>query len=101
MPCSSILQYRINKAMELFLLSQLTYCILLAIVRSHVMNNERTTEAANGQGPRPQTQPEWLCAVYTKVQSLKYGSVQVTVHDSKVVQIERVERTRFDRPDST
>lgn len=28
--------------------------------------------------------------------SLKYGHVQITVHNSKVVQIDRTEKTRFD-----
>jgi hypothetical protein len=28
--------------------------------------------------------------------SLKYGSVQVTVHDSRIVQIDRSEKSRFD-----
>lgn len=31
------------------------------------------------------------------VKSLRYGSVEITVHDSKVVQIERKERFRFDK----
>ena len=31
------------------------------------------------------------------VKSLHYGSVEITVHDSKVVQIERKERFRFDK----
>lgn len=30
------------------------------------------------------------------LRGLKYGSVIVTVHDSKIVQIERVEKNRFD-----
>jgi len=28
--------------------------------------------------------------------SLKYGHVQITVHNSKVVQIDKTEKTRFD-----
>ena len=40
--------------------------------------------------------PEWLKLVFAQVSSLKFGIVQVTVHDSNVVQIERVEKTRFD-----
>jgi hypothetical protein len=42
--------------------------------------------------------PKWLTAVRSQVESLKFGTVQITVHDSEVVQIERVERTRLDRP---
>ncbi len=61
------------------------------------MNSEPTI----GQGSREvrdtRTQPEWLQVVRTQVESLKFGTVQITVHDSKVVQIERVEKTRVDR----
>lgn len=32
------------------------------------------------------------------VRSLDYGSVEVVVHDSQVVQIERREKLRFDKP---
>jgi hypothetical protein len=32
------------------------------------------------------------------VRSLDYGSVEVVVHDSRVVQIERREKLRFDKP---
>jgi hypothetical protein len=42
--------------------------------------------------------PEWLQVVRAQVESLKFGTVQITVHDSMVVQIERVEKTRLDRP---
>jgi hypothetical protein len=31
------------------------------------------------------------------IKSLRYGSVEITVHDSKVVQVERKERFRFDK----
>jgi len=32
------------------------------------------------------------------VKAVRYGVVQIVIHDSKVVQIERTERTRFDVP---
>ena len=38
----------------------------------------------------------WLSVVADNVKNLRYGIIQVIVHDSKVVQIERTERTRFD-----
>jgi hypothetical protein len=52
--------------------------------------------------------PEWLCLVREKVETLRYGVVQIVVHDSRVTQIERTEKTRiesreishfYDRPD--
>ena len=46
--------------------------------------------------PSPESNPAWLQVVTEKVDSLRYGVVQVTVHDGNVVQIEKTERTRFD-----
>jgi len=39
--------------------------------------------------------PDWLELVREKVQSLRFGVVQILVHDSKVTQIERTEKTRL------
>lgn len=44
--------------------------------------------------------PEWLSLVREKVESLRYGVVQIVVHDCKVTQIERTEKTRLDSPDA-
>ena len=53
-------------------------------------------------------QPEWLALVREKVETLRFGVVQIVIHDSKVTQIERTEKTRiasldpeipFNRPD--
>ena len=32
------------------------------------------------------------------VRSVNFGSVEITIHDSRVVQIERKEKFRFDKP---
>jgi hypothetical protein len=40
--------------------------------------------------------PAWIAVVAEKVKTMRFGVVQITVHDSKVVQIERTERTRFE-----
>jgi hypothetical protein len=42
--------------------------------------------------------PEWLELVRRQVESLRYGTVQIVVHDSQVTQIEKVERVRLDKP---
>jgi hypothetical protein len=39
--------------------------------------------------------PGWLDIVRQKVDSLRYGVVQIVVHDGKVTQIERTEKTRI------
>lgn len=49
---------------------------------------------------QPDSAAPWLAIVADKVKNLRYGVVQVVVHDAKVVQIERTERTRFDVPGS-
>ena len=44
-----------------------------------------------------QDRPEWLEIVRRQVASLRYGVVQVVVHDSQVTQIEKTERVRLDK----
>jgi hypothetical protein len=41
--------------------------------------------------------PDWLGIVAAHVQSLKFGVVTVTVHESRVVQIEKTEKVRLDK----
>lgn len=40
----------------------------------------------------------WLEVVERQVGALKFGSVQITVQDGRVVQIETSVKVRFDRP---
>lgn len=42
--------------------------------------------------------PDWLEVVRRQVGSLRYGVVQIVVHDSQVTRIEKTERVRLDRP---
>ena len=44
---------------------------------------------------------DWLDVVTRKVASLRFGSVQITVHDGKVTQVESIEKTRFVTPKET
>ena len=41
--------------------------------------------------------PEWLDLVRQQVGSLRYGVVEIVVHDSRVIQIEKTERVRLDK----
>jgi hypothetical protein len=43
-------------------------------------------------------QANWLEIVREQVGSLKYGVVEIVVHDSQVTQIEKTERLRLDKP---
>jgi hypothetical protein len=40
---------------------------------------------------------EWLAVVREKVEGLRYGVVQLVVHDGRVTQIDRTERTRLEQ----
>jgi hypothetical protein len=46
--------------------------------------------------PQPNALEPWLAFIAQKVRSLEYGSIQIVIHDSRVVQIEATERRRFD-----
>jgi len=48
---------------------------------------------------------EWDAAAWTErildsLQGIRYGSVQIVIHDGKIVQIERTEKRRFDGAES-
>jgi len=44
---------------------------------------------------REDAKTDWLKVVSQKVASLRFGSVQITVHDGQVTVVESVEKTRF------
>jgi hypothetical protein len=44
-------------------------------------------------------QLSWLDILQEQVRSLHYGVVQIVVHDRRVVQIERTEKFRFEKPE--
>jgi hypothetical protein len=43
----------------------------------------------------PSQSPDWIALVREKVEGLRYGVVQLVVHDGRVTQIERTEKTRL------
>lgn len=45
--------------------------------------------------PADPTRPDWLEVVRSNVANLKFGSVQITVHEGRVTQVESIEKTRF------
>ena len=56
------------------------------------MSENRTKPA-----PSADERPDWLDIVRRQVGSLRYGVVQVVVHDSQVTQIEKTERVRLEK----
>ena len=47
-------------------------------------------QADESPGAKP-----WLAVVHDKVAAIRFGSVQITVHDGRVTQVEATEKTRF------
>jgi hypothetical protein len=43
---------------------------------------------------------DWLEIVREQVNSLRFGVVEIVVHDSRVVQIEKTERVRLDKKEA-
>lgn len=50
-----------------------------------------TTERTSQNG----SEADWLEIVRKNVSALRFGSVQITVHDGRVTQVESIEKTRF------
>jgi hypothetical protein len=56
--------------------------------------NTITSERSSPDGPKT----DWLEVVRQNVANLRFGSVQITVHDGRVTQVESIEKTRFVAP---
>ena len=50
------------------------------------------------QGNKDLADANWLEIVRQQVGSLRFGVVEIIVHDSRVTQIEKTERLRLDKP---
>ncbi|MDB6068920.1 MAG: hypothetical protein JWL81_91 [Verrucomicrobiales bacterium] len=44
----------------------------------------------------PDSAERWLEVVRAKVGAIRFGSVQITVHEGRVTQVEAIEKTRID-----
>jgi len=63
-----------------------------------LIEKKKNTSASEPDSVRSANdRPEWLEIVRRQVASLRYGVVQVVVHDSQVTQIEKTERVRLDK----
>jgi hypothetical protein len=50
------------------------------------------------QQPEPDSSNEILRRIASAISGVRFGSVEVVIQDSRVVQIERKEKFRFDKP---
>ena len=49
----------------------------------------------------PSESPEWLSILAEQVSKTRFGVVQITIHDARVVQIDRTEKVRLDPGSNT
>ena len=68
------------------------YVSIYDLLSSYYMDGEENIENERNDGSR------WLEIVHRYVNSLKFGTIQITVHDSVVTLIEKTEKTRLDNP---
>jgi hypothetical protein len=62
-------------------------------------NDARTTIEINGDNqPESNPQDEVIRRIASAISGVRFGSVEVVIQDSRVVQIERKEKIRFDKP---
>jgi hypothetical protein len=55
------------------------------------------SEAGKAQNRSEEITEPWIGLVRRQVKSLRYGLVQIVVHDGQVTQIERTERVRLEK----
>ena len=59
-----------------------------------------TTDLDHSEPLFERDRPTWLEPLLDAVRQLRFGSVEITVHDGRIVQIERKEKLRFETPAS-
>ena len=55
----------------------------------------RTTDPPAASAARGGSLPRWMQIVRDRVSGLRFGTVQIVVHDGRVTQIERTEKVRL------
>ena len=62
-------------------------------------NDLETSEPKPGSA-EVSSETGWLRLVREQVGSLRFGVVQIVVHEARVASVERTEKVRFDKPSS-
>ena len=60
------------------------------------MSSNQAADGRNEKCEEVKTSPPWVELACRHVAALKFGTVQITVHESRVTQIELVEKLRLD-----
>jgi hypothetical protein len=63
------------------------------------MDTELSQNRPGPDSPEDARNREVVNKILQAIKNLRYGSVELTIHESKVVQIERKEKIRFDKDD--
>ena len=58
------------------------------------------TPAQHSNGLTDETHHHLTQKILRALQEIRYGSVEITIHDSRIVQIERKEKIRIDKDSS-
>ena len=58
------------------------------------------TPMQHSNGLTDETHRQWTQKILRALQEIRYGSVEIIIHDSRIVQIERREKIRIDRDSS-
>lgn len=61
------------------------------------MNSEPQRDLDKSRAAAEEALPSWLRLVRKNVESLKFGTVQITVHESQVTEVVRAEKVRLAR----
>jgi hypothetical protein len=61
------------------------------------MSSEQQNSVQKLNAAKEDVEPNWLQLVRKQVESLKFGTVQITVHDSQVTEVVRAEKVRLER----
>ena len=62
-----------------------------------VDNHNSRLASDSGEGAISSSEGNWLEIVERQVRALRFGSVQITVHEGRVVQVETSVKVRFDK----
>lgn len=61
----------------------------------------RANSASAGSPSASASQEEWTAYVLKKIESLKYGSLQIVIHDGRILRVEATEKVSFQSPPRT
>ena len=53
-------------------------------------------KAERPEAPKPSVQNDWIESIRQQVASLRFGVIQIVVHEGRVVQIDRTEKIRVE-----